>query len=154
MRSESKPSIQYYLTATAVIAISLAILMQPPTSQSSAKTPVSTTGQSAQLPNTRAGDASLNLWDIFPIRLAILMVGVSTTTHIVASFLNLHGLVRWCFGIVAPVACAACWHLGGFERAYFSLTEILLLATPICAFSFAFVSFVFNAIFSQDSTIR
>lgn len=152
MRFEFQPSIQYYLAATAVIAVSLAIYSEPEISE---PLPAPTLAGSQQVLQTLSSDgrppASFALLGSLPFRLAVFMVGASTTVHVVASFLNLQRLSRLAFGALAPVGCALLWHLFGEDPRYFSITEILLFTIPFFAFGFVFVSFVFNLLFQPQT---
>ena len=154
MRFEFQPSIRYYLAATAVLAASLAIIMQPEVSEPLPVTTLDDPQQDSQNPiSARRPPASLNQLGSFPFRLAVFLIGVSTTAHVIASFLNLQGLPRLAFGILAPVACAVLWHLLGTDRRHTSVEGVLLLTLPLCAFGFVFVSCVFNLLFQPQTRL-
>ena len=144
-----KPTTRYFFAATLVIAISLAIYMQPLHAPGPVAPSLAIQGQVASEIETPGLAESISLlFRSLPIRLIAFIAGISTTMHMLATTLALQGPLRWLFGIGLPTLGVACWQLGGFERPYFSLSDVLLFAIPLFTIGFAAVNFLFGVVFS------
>ena len=146
-----RPTIQYFLTATVLIAIALAICLRPlsdPTQHIPAGTSSPVGGSYNQLTL-----AFLSVLDSLPIRLSAFVFGTATVMHVLVSVLAIQGLGRWMLAICLPVVGVSAWHVVAPERANFNLSNVVVFMTPLFAIGFAIVNSMFYDSFRQNKQI-
>ena len=143
-----KPSIRYLFVATTVIAISLAIYMQP--LPVPAMPTLSVAGQQTPTPSAPTFNELVPIvLGSWPIRLAAFSLGISTAMHLVVSSLGLSGFLRGLVAIGAPTLGVIAWHLSSNQRAYFSAPEVAIFSLVVFGCGFALVSYVYSAAFAS-----
>jgi hypothetical protein len=107
-----KPSIRYFLIATTVMAICLAVHYSPhppPTIVYSPHAPRTIIGPIVNAERTPFRfQYVLASW---PIRALTFVVGISTLMHVLTSVVGLVGFRRWAFAILSPTLALAGWYI-------------------------------------------
>ncbi len=145
-----KPTIQYFFVATALIAISLAIFMQPMPAPSAPT--IAVAGQEFSQPAPLSlGELVSGFLGSWPMQLAAFYLGIATVMHLIATLLNLTGFPRWLFGIGIPLVGALVCYCTSVDQAYFTVAEVSIFALIGFSISFCFISFFFDTMFASKT---
>lgn len=144
-----KPTLRYFFVATALIAISLAIYMQPLHSMS-APTVMLLDEVVAEPEPLSFSEVIAALLGSLPMRLVSAALGVGTLMHLIATVLGLTGFRRWFLGVGAPLLGVIALHFASSDRKIFSVLELSIFSTIVFTVGFGVVSSLFHALFSAN----